>query len=103
MIKLLVFDKETFNEVVKEHNIKNVFLIKQTKKNYDLLTIQHEAKFTAAFVNTIVMLIINSKVASIDDEESIKQITDEFEQEVNRIIEYFTANNLNIREGVYLE
>jgi len=103
MIKLLVFDKETFNEILKEHNIKSVFLIKQSKKNYELGTIQHEARFTAAFVNTIVMFVISSKVTSMDDEESIKQISEEFEEEVNRIIEYLTVNNLSVRAGVYLE
>lgn len=103
MPTLITMNKETFVEVCKEHNVKLVFLLKQTRKNYDLLTAQHEAKFTASYINNVVVFTIVSEAFNMENKEKAEKVTEEFERELQEAVSYMLNNGLSIREGVWVE
>lgn len=103
MTTLVTLNKEPFVEVCKEHDVKLVFVMKQTRKNLESGTAQHEARFTAAYGNIIVVLVILSEVFDVDNNEKAQKITETFEKEVQETISFFLNNGLNVREGVWIQ
>jgi len=96
---IIVLDFDVFLELAKKEN-DVVFVLKQTKKNYETGTIQFEVKFSAIYKNQPLVFSLLSNAYSFEDKDLDKYAKD-FEKQVDDLIDK-ASSVINVREGVIL-